>query len=179
MKNTDLIKRTRATKDNFLIAHNKLVQNKNLSFQARGLLVMLLSLPTDWVLHKSWIMKEYKIGRDKLNRMFRELKENGYLVEVEMLRGDNGAFTGMNYMVYDEPQNGVQENSPMYQNPHTDNQYTGKPLTDNNTTTKDISIHSKEKKKEHISKNTAEDLFSFSVESNGQGMYVSKLFGQT
>jgi hypothetical protein len=165
MENTNLIKRTRAMKENFLIAHNKLVQNKNMSFQAKGLLVMLLSLPSDWVLHKSWIMKEYKIGRDKLNSMFNELKENGYLIEVEMIR-KKGKFVGMNYMIYDEPQNNVKEISPMYQNPSTANPHTAEPHTVNGTTTKNISLHSTEKKKENTLTNSDKQFFSFFEAAN-------------
>lgn len=159
MNNVNLIKRTKSIKSDFLIAHNKLVQNSNVSFESRGLLVMLLSLPDDWVLHKSWIMKEYKIGRDKLNRMFKELKDNGYLVEMEMIR-ENGKFKGKNYMIYDTPQNDVKEISPMYQNPSTVEPHTVEPSTANDTTTKNISIDSTYSKKENTLTKAAEHDFS-------------------
>lgn len=136
------VKRTKSKiKEDFVIVHNLVAQNKNLSFEARGLLIMLLSLPDDWVIHKSWIMKEYKIGREKLKRMFNELEVNGYFASLEMVRED-GKFIGKNYMVYDRPANNTAENSPMYRNPSTVD-----PSTVNSTATKSISIQRTNNKK--------------------------------
>lgn len=147
MEKSGFVKRTKnKLKKDFLITHNLVAQNKNMSFEAKGLLLMLLSLPDDWIIHKSWIIKEYNIGREKLKRMFKELEDNGYFAPLEMVR-ENGMFIGRNYMVYDRPCNGVAEISPMYQNPSTVD-----PSTVNDTTKKDISIQSTYKEKENINK---------------------------
>jgi len=150
MKNTDLIKRSKSKyKENFLITSNSLAQNVNVSFQAKGMLVLLLSLPDDWVIYKSWIMKEYKVGRDRLNKIFKELSDSGYLICLDMVR-KNGKFMGKNYVIYDTPQNGILEDSPMYRKPSTVKPYTDKPSTVNSTPTKDIYLQSTEKEKEKI-----------------------------
>ena len=52
---------------------NKTAQDNNLSFEARGLLVFMLSLPEDWVIHKSWLIEQTSAGRDKIQRMVNEL----------------------------------------------------------------------------------------------------------
>lgn len=68
-------------------------------------------------------MSHFKIGRDKLDRIFKELRTSGYLAEVLKVRGAGGKFDGVNYIVYDSPIDHTTEK------PLTDNQYTGKPLT--------------------------------------------------
>lgn len=144
MDKSGLLKRKKTTHErDYVTVHNLVAQNKNLSFEARGLLIMLLSLPEDWVLHKSWITKEYKIGREKMKRIFNELEKNGYFVPMEMVRKD-GKFVGKNYLIHDRPCNDVKEISPMYRNPST-----VEPTAENGTTKKDISIKSTYKEKEN------------------------------
>ncbi len=102
--NTELLKRTRSKpKEKFLIVHNDVVQNKTLSFKAKGFLCYILSLPDDWILHKSFVMKEFGIGRDALNSIFKELESEGYLISTNMVTDDSGRFKGKNYLFYDEP----------------------------------------------------------------------------
>ena len=97
-----LFKRTRSTlKDRFLIVQNDILQNKNLSFEAKGFLCYILSLPDDWIIYKSKIQKDYNIGRTKLDRVLKELKSEGYMAEIEMVRNDKGKFSGVNYLFYD------------------------------------------------------------------------------
>lgn len=104
MSNTDLLKRTRSTpKEKFLIVQNDVVQNKTLSFKAKGFLCYILSLPDDWILHKSYVIKEFGIGRDALNSIFKELEKAGYLVITDMITDESGRFKGKNYLFYDEP----------------------------------------------------------------------------
>ena len=169
MKETDLIKRsTSKYKENFLITSNSLAQNVNVSFQSKGMLMLLLSLPDDWIIHKSWVMKEYKVGRDRLNRIFKELTDSGYLICLDMVR-KNGKFMGKNYVIYDTPQNGVLEDSPMYRLPYTVKPSTVKPSTVNSTTTKNIYLQSKKNKKEKITQkeNSVFSVINEEVVSNG------------
>lgn len=66
-------------------------------------------------------MSHFNIGRDKLDRVFKELQSSGYLVEIIKLRGSGGKFEGVSYIVYDLPINRTTEN------PHAVNHTTGKP----------------------------------------------------
>lgn len=153
MANTGLLKRSKSKLNkNFSIVSNKIIQNKNISFEARGLLVFLLSLPDDWVLHKTWIMKEYNIGKHKLSKMFDELEDNGYFASFKMIV-ENGRFKGRNYIVYEEPQNNVKECLPFDEKPSadfpmTDFPSTVFPPTENPTTTKNTYLESTHGKKE-------------------------------
>jgi len=58
---------------------NTLVRDYNLSVQAFGLLVECLSYPENWVIHNSEILKRYKMNKNALSTILRELEEKGYL----------------------------------------------------------------------------------------------------
>jgi hypothetical protein len=73
-----------------------------MSVECIGLLCFILHLPDDWVIHKSHLMKVIKVGREKLDKMFKELKSYGYLADIDKVRS-NGRFTGKSYIVYDSP----------------------------------------------------------------------------
>lgn len=82
---------------------NELFQKTNLSFEAKGLMGFVLSLPDDWIVHKSYIKKRFKIGQYALDRIFKELEKTGHVVAPPMIKTENGRFMGKNYFFYDEP----------------------------------------------------------------------------
>ena len=58
------IKKAKVT-SNYVTIPNSSAQDKNLSFEARGLLTLMLSMPDDWVMHRSWLMDQsVGCGRD-------------------------------------------------------------------------------------------------------------------
>ena len=118
-----LIKRTKRDKNFFVIGNE--VFNCGLSADTLGVLVYILHLPDDWILRKSQLCSHFKIGRDKMDRIFKELKAAGFIGDIVMVRGTSGKFDGVNYLVYDQPIYRTTEK------PLTDNRTTGKPLTDN------------------------------------------------
>ncbi|WP_088344841.1 MULTISPECIES: hypothetical protein [Rhodomicrobium] len=73
----------------FTVLPNACLQDYSLSLAAHALLLRTLSLPHNWVFHKSWAMKKHGIGRDKLDSLMRELCEAGY-VRFERLRNADG-----------------------------------------------------------------------------------------
>lgn len=119
------IYRTKSTV-NFTHLKNEVLQDSNLSLEALGLLVYLLSMPEDWVVQHSQIQKHFNIGRDKRKRVMKELEEAGYLVRKQP-RDEAGLFENYDYSVFDDPQ------SPATENPSTDNR-----STDNQHITKDL-----------------------------------------
>ena len=74
-----------------------------MSFEAKGVLCFVLSLPEDWVVHKSQIIKTFSIGRTTLNRCFSEIEKEGYLLSFDHVR-KSGKYNGKAYIFYDEPQ---------------------------------------------------------------------------
>ena len=119
----------------YQVLSNKTAQDNRLSFEARGMLVLLLSMPADWSVNVSWLQKQSKAGRDKVNRIIAELIECGYM-RKDQPRNQQGKFTSQDYFVYSEsetatelPANGFPVN--------------GLPANGKTPTTKETSLESK------------------------------------
>lgn len=124
----------------FTVMLNKSMQDKSLSFEATGLLAMMLSLPDDWDIHKSWLQgQKQKCGRDKLTSMMKELIDTGYVVK-RFKQKDDGRMDGVDWLVYPEPTN---ENRPEELEYRT----TGNPASGEHDTTKNTSLQ-----RNHITK---------------------------
>lgn len=110
--------------EQFFVLKNDTARNKNLSLDAKGLILVMASRPPQWEFNKSQLMDECGIGRDRLNRIFRELVEHGYLY-VEQTKGNQGKFENANYHFYTDPSNNPC-GKPLTGNPSTDNPCNGK-----------------------------------------------------
>lgn len=128
-------------KNPFAQIPNKTLQDKRLSFRARGLLVFMLSMPDQFIIRKSTLYQFCKgEGRDAVKTAFEELVDLGYIVDIPLIR-PGGKFTVANYLVYEEPV--VSENSPLTENP-----LTVEPLTANPSLLNTKGINTEELKKE-------------------------------
>ena len=63
----------------YVIVPNAIARNGRLSFRARGLLVMLLSLPPDWHVTTDQLAEDNPEGRDLIRRAMAELRDAGYV----------------------------------------------------------------------------------------------------
>ena len=81
---------------------NDALQNTELSFRARGLLVYILSLPLDWVPRKSQIMKKNNYKRTKFDAIWNELKKAGY-IHSKRIKNDLGQYVGWDHLVLEIP----------------------------------------------------------------------------
>lgn len=102
---------------NFTVLPNEIF-NQKLSIEAIGLLACLLKLPSDWVIQKSYLHVQFDMGRDKLDRVFKELQEKGFILSLKEY-DDKGRFT-YNHIVYDKPYNGESDRIPFTDNPSTE-----------------------------------------------------------
>lgn len=73
-----------------------------MSLEAKGLLCFILSLPDDWTLYKSWAMEKLSVGRRVLDRCLIEIEKSGYLAKFEIVRSNDGRYSGNGYVFYDE-----------------------------------------------------------------------------
>lgn len=78
---------------------NSTMQDNSISFEARGLLGMLLSMPVHWEVHKSWVASQSKAGKDKVNSIFKELEDSGYIRKEETQR-KFGKFASNDYFIF-------------------------------------------------------------------------------
>lgn len=101
---------------NFTTIPNEIFKNQ-LSIEAVGLLCYLLSLPPKWVIYKTTLHEFYNIGRKKIDRVFKELQNSGYILSVKTY--NNGKIEH-EHIVYDIPFNGEKplnfKNQPHPQN---------------------------------------------------------------
>ena len=108
-------------------------QNKSLSFEARGVLAYLLSKADNWELQPKDLMNEGHCGRDRINRIIKELKDHNYL-KAEQTQDDDGKFERNVYTLYETP--------------FTEKPLTVKPLTENPLHKEDREVQSTDKRKE-------------------------------
>ena len=98
---TRIIRSVESTPQNYTPLSNKLLQNKHLSLDTRGLLCYLISLPSTWVVYKHNIRQELGFGRKKMDRIWSEAKKGGYL-KTEKFREKDGTWNYI-YTISDVP----------------------------------------------------------------------------
>jgi hypothetical protein len=69
-------------KSRFTTVSNDIVNNSSVSWEARGLLVYLLSKPEGWIVRNSDLIRQSPAGRDKVAAILKEL-ENKYIFRWE------------------------------------------------------------------------------------------------
>lgn len=75
-------------KKNYTVFSNNLLQSKDLSTSALGLLIKLLSLPCDWKINMYQLQKMIPEGRKWLQARMKELIDSGY-VKREIITNQN------------------------------------------------------------------------------------------
>jgi predicted transcriptional regulator len=101
---------------NFTTIPNEIIRNKEMSCNAKAILITMLSLPPDWDFTISGLSAVIKESREVIAKAIRELESFGY-VERERVRKPNGTYGGTNYTVYQFPE----EKQPKSENPVLDN----------------------------------------------------------
>jgi hypothetical protein len=90
----------------FAALPNAIWTDERLSIEAKGVLGYLLSRPHNWNVRLPQIGRVLNVGKDRLQRIFRQLIEAGYVTR-EQLRTDGGVFGSAEYIVRDEPEDSV------------------------------------------------------------------------
>lgn len=143
---------------NFVVVPNSAAQDKSLSWEARGVLVFMLSMPNDWAMHRSWLQEQCEsCGRDKLVRILKELEDGGYLLRTAK-QTDGGRMDGWDWIVYPESN----KSEGLLYSRTTENPLGGEPAP-----TKDIFIQNKQE--------TKKDLKDMSVSAKHDGS-VNEIF---
>lgn len=89
--------------DNFTILSNDVLNDRRLSFRARGVLIWLLSKPVDWRTRSEAIAAQSdRDGRDAIRSAMRELADLGYLVRTKMQDPETGHWSTTS-TIYEEP----------------------------------------------------------------------------
>lgn len=96
--------------EKYAVISNKILDNKRLSWAARGLLSHLLSKPDNWKVMVAALINETQdseapSGRDAVRTLLKELITAGYVRKIES-RGEHGRMAGVDYVVMDSPRPG-------------------------------------------------------------------------
>jgi len=92
-----------SSRNYFDIIDKRTVNDTRLSWEARGLLITLLSFQDDWVVNMKHLATiSPNAGRDKLKRILDELEEYGYLTKA-YVRQETGSFGEVERTVYEMP----------------------------------------------------------------------------
>ena len=87
-------------KSDFTQISNAVLLDERLSFKARGILVLLLSRPSDWRIYLGEISeRSSKDGKKAVQSGFKELVEMGYLALTAFINPKSGQFEGKGYAI--------------------------------------------------------------------------------
>jgi hypothetical protein len=119
----------------FAALPNAIWTDERLSIEAKGVLGYLLSRPHNWNVRLLQIGRVLDVGKDRLQRIFRQLIEVGYVTR-EQRRTEGGVFGGVEYIVRDEPEDSV-ASLPQPENPEPVKPEPVKPAPENTAAYKD------------------------------------------
>lgn len=87
---------------NYTIMSNYHLQDRNLSYKAKGLLSFMLSLPEDWDYSINGLVAISKEGVKAIKNILQELQKYGYLV-IKKKQNEIGQFE-YDYLIYEYPE---------------------------------------------------------------------------
>lgn len=117
---------------NFVILDKTCLNDKTLSWGAKGLHAYLMSLPDDWRVRVSDLQLRSKNGRDAVRGLLKELEQAGYIQAITCRNESSGRFGGIEYFVVETPEPekpSLVINEQFY--PEPDNQSPENPATGN------------------------------------------------
>lgn len=88
---------------NYTVLNNTCIRDRRLSLKAKGLHTYFMSLPPNWKLYKSELVKHSRDGINSVNSAIKELVEFGYVEITEQQRTEEGKFSGKAYGFYAKP----------------------------------------------------------------------------
>lgn len=88
---------------NFTLVPNHILNNKELSFRAKGLYAYLRSKPEDWEFRVQNIIKASAEGRDAVQTAIKELEAAGYVQRIAFRSTKTGQYNGMLWYIYESP----------------------------------------------------------------------------
>ena len=103
-------------KNNYIVVPNSILRDKRISIKARGLLIIILSLPPKWKLTVSGLVTVTGAGETAVRAGLRELEKYGY-VQCTRARDSKGRIGCMDYIIREVPLN---EENPKVENPEVE-----------------------------------------------------------
>ena len=99
----------RSSKKGWTTVYRSVAQDTRLTLKARGLFLLMQSLPEDWTYTISGLAAKAGTGKDQVRAALKELAEVGYLVK-EQAHDSGGKFTRNVFILQDEAPSPLSEN---------------------------------------------------------------------
>jgi hypothetical protein len=96
-------------RENYTQVTNSLLNDKEATLQAKGLLSIFLSNSDDWEIHMDEIITRSKNGRDAHYKVVNELIELGYFARIQVMNSSSNRFEEMIYLFSDIKQDVADE----------------------------------------------------------------------
>ena len=147
---------------NYTVMSNYHLRDKTISFKAKGLLSMMLSLPENWDYTLAGLARISLEGKDAIRAAVVELEKAGY-VQRHQTTDKAGKFGSNEYIIreypasHEPPPEGPSPAQPLPENPTTENPSTAFTQTGNPTQIKKDSV----KKEKKITDSVSTDSFPF------------------
>ena len=91
---------------NYTVMSNHHLRNAALSLKAKGLLSQILSLPENWDYTLAGLSRINREKIDAIREAVRELEKTGYITRSRV-RDGKGRLQGADYIIHEQPQNGI------------------------------------------------------------------------
>lgn len=105
---------------NFVTIDKTFLQDKQLSWKAKGILAYMLSLPDDWTFYMDELIRHSTDGKASFRSGFKELQDSGYVKRIRK-RNKKGTFD-WETVVYERPHTDFpQVDNPRLEKPQVDN----------------------------------------------------------
>lgn len=85
------------TRSGYTHISNELINADGLSFRAKGIAMVLLSKPDNWIIKVDYLMRIGKEGEKAIRTAMQELAEYGFLMR-DRVAGDDGKLTTVTYI---------------------------------------------------------------------------------
>lgn len=116
-------------KENYVVLDKGFLNDKLLSWKAKGLLAYMLSLPDDWSFCISDLATHSKCSRESTANTVKELTKAGYIHKMQG-RTNNGKFRKVELFVFETPQAEPDSDNPISDKPLMENPLTVNPQTE-------------------------------------------------
>lgn len=100
-------------RDRYTVIDNSILEDKELSLKAKGMLCLMLSLPDYWDFTISGLTQRSRDGKSSVMATLNELEDAGYFRRIQIK--DNGKYAGIEYIVSE---------TKMCDFPYSENQHT-------------------------------------------------------
>lgn len=98
---------------NFTVIGNDVMTDESLSAEALGVICYLISRPHDWVVVPGHLSGRFNCGRDRIQRVIKELIDASYIRKVRLRDPRTKTFLPVEYIILDTKTEPLPENTAM------------------------------------------------------------------